>query len=58
MNLRIHLRALLACALLALVLPATASDVGLVREKLVSGSAEGLLFLSQEDRAVAFPKDI
>ena len=54
MNLRIHLRALLACALLAFVLPAAASDVDLVREKLASGSAAGLLFLSQEDRAVAF----
>ena len=49
-----RLRALLALTLLAFVLPSAASDVDLISEKLASGSAEGLLFLSQEDRAVAF----
>ena len=54
MNLPFHLRALLAWALLAFVLPATANDVDLIREKLSSTTTGGLLFFSQEDRAVAF----
>lgn len=49
-----RLRQFLTCAVFSLVLPAGASDVDLIGEKLASGSAEGLLFLSQEDRAVAF----
>lgn len=49
-----RLRAVIALTLLAFVLPSAASDVDRVREKLASGSAAGLLFLSQDDRAVAF----
>ena len=49
-----HLRALFACALLAFVVPAAASDVDLIREKLASTTTGGLLFFPQEDRAVAF----